>query len=87
MKNMSHLQKAEHNCGRRCRYTNKPYIPDNENILAAKKIAKKNLNICIKEKDYEKAHSIADETLLQFIEALGHKDIVKLFRKVNKWYS
>lgn len=37
--------------------------------------------------DYEMAHSEADEVLLKLLTALGHKDVVKAFDEVGKWYA
>lgn len=38
-------------------------------------------------KDFEAAHSMADSLLCEFLESIGHKDIVEEFNKVGKYYA
>lgn len=38
-------------------------------------------------KDTEDAHIEADYILCKFLEDLGFDELVKLYRKVDKWYS
>lgn len=35
----------------------------------------------------EDAHYEADDILCQFLEALGHGDVVEEFEKIKKWYA
>lgn len=37
--------------------------------------------------DFEAAHSMADSLLCEFLESIGHKDIVEEFDKVGKYYA
>ena len=37
--------------------------------------------------DYESAHAIADDTLCDFLTALGYADVVAEYEEVGKWYS
>ena len=41
----------------------------------------------IEMKDTEDAHIEADHILCEFLESLGYGELVKLYRKVYKWYS
>lgn len=37
--------------------------------------------------DAETWHAEADEVLCKFLEELGHKDLVNLYKEVPKWYA
>jgi len=37
--------------------------------------------------DEEIAHKMADDLLCDFLELLGHKDVVDAFKEVDKWYA
>lgn len=37
--------------------------------------------------DTEAAHMDADNSLIEFIRALGFDDVVEAYDKVNKWYA
>ncbi len=43
--------------------------------------------IVILEGNYEIGHSTADWILCEFLEELGHKDLVDLYDQVGKWYA
>ena len=38
-------------------------------------------------RDVEKAHMLADEALLDFLQKLGYFEVVKKFNKVTKYYG
>lgn len=46
-----------------------------------------NLIECQHNSDPYEAHTLADDTLCNFLEALGYGDVVEEWRKVDKWYA
>jgi len=37
--------------------------------------------------DKEMAHSRADDVLCDLLKSLGHGDVVKEYKKIDKWYA
>jgi hypothetical protein len=37
--------------------------------------------------DIETAHQKADDLLCEMLTILGHKDLITLYREVEKWYA
>ena len=40
-----------------------------------------------KNHDFEMAHGIADNAVMEYLESIGHKDIVEAFENVGRWYA
>jgi len=40
-----------------------------------------------KNDDIESAHGFADALLCEFLESLGHKDVVDAYEAIDKWYA
>ena len=50
--------------------------------------AMKEMQECVdSHKDQEMTHILADHILCEFLEDLGHRDLVELFEEVGKWYA
>lgn len=60
-----------------------------ERTARAKEEAMRVLGDCLlaSEGDAEGAHSRADNALCELLIALGYKDVVLAWRKVEKWYA
>lgn len=47
----------------------------------------KKLIECQEDWDTENAHGEADDTLCEFLIALGYPEVVEEWKKVSKWYA
>ena len=52
-----------------------------------KRKIKKRLKELINHGDTELNHMEADELLCDFLISLGHKDIVKIYQEIPKWFA
>lgn len=45
------------------------------------------LEKCRTDSDTESAHVRADDVLCEFLEQLGHSDVVKKYNEIDRWFA